>query len=62
MRDAGADRERLVIIQNYLVDLLEYLEKKEGFSLAHRKRQRATVAPPLKAKPVPSPSAKAARA
>ncbi len=33
-------RERLVMIQNYLVDLVNYLEQKEEFSLAVNKRRR----------------------
>ena len=41
-----SDRKRLVKIQNHLVSLLEYLEKKEGFSLSLRKRLRATETPP----------------
>lgn len=48
------DRERLVKIQNHLVDLLEYLEKKEGFSLASRKRQKATEAPPFQSAVAPT--------
>lgn len=33
-------RERLIDVQNRLVDLLEYLESNEGFSVSPQKRQR----------------------
>jgi hypothetical protein len=33
-------RERLIDVQNRLVDLLEYLESSEGFSLAPQQRKR----------------------
>lgn len=34
-------RRRLVLVQNYLVDLVNYLEQKEGFSVSVSKRRRA---------------------
>lgn len=36
-------RERLVAVQNHLVDLLNYLEKQEGFSVSSHVRQRASL-------------------
>ncbi|MBX9692391.1 MAG: hypothetical protein K2Z81_08410, partial [Cyanobacteria bacterium] len=39
--EALEGRERLVVLQNLLVDLLSYLEQKEGFSVQFRERERA---------------------
>ncbi|MBV9386588.1 MAG: hypothetical protein JOZ78_09195 [Chroococcidiopsidaceae cyanobacterium CP_BM_ER_R8_30] len=36
-------RERLVAVQNYLVDLLNYIESKEGFSVSSQVRQKASL-------------------
>ncbi|MBV9387912.1 MAG: hypothetical protein JOZ78_15925 [Chroococcidiopsidaceae cyanobacterium CP_BM_ER_R8_30] len=36
-------RERLVAVQNYLVDLLSYLEKQEGFSVSNPLHQKASL-------------------
>jgi copper chaperone CopZ len=36
-------RKRLVIIQNFLVDLLNYLEKKEGFTVSVKARRKANL-------------------
>ena len=36
-------RERLVAVQNYLVELLTYLEEQEGFSVSNRLRQKASL-------------------
>ncbi|KGF72407.1 hypothetical protein DO97_08405 [Neosynechococcus sphagnicola sy1] len=37
------ERRRLVLIQNFLVDLLNYLEEKEGFSVSIKARQKSEV-------------------
>ncbi len=39
--EAFSGRQRLVLVQNYLVDLVDYLEKKEAFSVSLNKRRRA---------------------
>jgi hypothetical protein len=36
-------RERLAVLQNLLLDLLSYLEKKEGFRISFGERGRATI-------------------
>ncbi|MFN2121606.1 MAG: hypothetical protein ACK2T0_14560, partial [Anaerolineales bacterium] len=41
--------ERLVEAQNHVIDLLEYMEEKEGFTLFHGKREKCT--PPPGSKP-----------
>ncbi len=35
-----SERKRLLLIQSYLVDLLDYLEEKEGFSVSIKKRRK----------------------
>ena len=38
-------QERLVLVQNHLVDLVSYIEKREGFSLFQGERKKAGLKP-----------------
>ncbi len=54
-------RDRLIVVQNYLVDLLNYMEKKEGYTLFPGERLKCEPARGLKSpattKPLPAMSA-----